>query len=131
MVRDFVVLLAIGALTACSGSSTLEGDPFDASSESALGACPGPASDMCSLPGPSYMNDIVPILEQRCNNCHVAGVDGGPWPLGGYAEVRDWRSAILRDLRECTMPPADAGLPFPEQERAALMAWLICDAPDN
>jgi len=86
---------------------------------------------MCAAPGPSYASDVVPILDKRCNNCHAENTDGGPWPLGGYDDVTAWRDTIMNDLLRCTMPPADAGVPIPNDERAILMAWIICGTPDN
>jgi hypothetical protein len=93
--------------------------------------CPPPASDMCNGAVPSYAADVVPILDKRCNNCHAENSDGGPWPLGGYDDVSAWRDTIMNDLLRCTMPPADAGAPMPNAERAVLMAWIICGTPDN
>jgi hypothetical protein len=37
----------------------------------------------------------------------------------------------MNDLLRCTMPPADAGVSFPESERQTLMSWFICGAHDN
>jgi hypothetical protein len=82
----------------------------------------------CPSPMPSYANDIAPIIERQCNSCH-SGEDGGPWPLGGYGEVRDWATVVFQYLETCTMPPP--GTPMPEEERKLFVEWLICDAPNN
>src|SRR5882724_10564956 len=92
--------------------------------------CPSEAkgSDTCVAPGPSFSTDVMPIIERRCNTCHAEDSDGGPWPLGEYADIFAWRAAIQDDLLRCTMPPADAGTSLPDSERAVLMAWILCGA---
>jgi len=80
---------------------------------------------------PSFSREIAPILNQRCNNCHSPEIDGGPWPLDTQQNVRDWSTLLIKDLKECAMPPPDAGDAFPAEERDKVWAWLICGAPDN
>ena len=94
--------------------------------------CPSEAGETsCVAPGPSFSTDVMPIIDRRCNNCHAEGTDGGPWPLGQYADIFAWRNAIEDDLLRCTMPPADGGTSLPDAERAVLMAWIVCGADNN
>jgi hypothetical protein len=115
--------LAIAAALACGQTKP---DPSDS------GMCATPPSS-CQTPVPSYAHDIAPVLDRTCNNtCHAPGV--GPWPLTDYANVADWGSIIAGDLEQCVMPPPDAGAGngnLTAQERAAILNWLGCGAPNN
>jgi hypothetical protein len=114
-------VLAAGA-TACSSSH---------SATASDSVCVPPTAEACPSAVPSFKTEILPLLEQRCNNCHSPTIDGGPWPLDTQENVKDWATLLVRDLKECTMPPADGGTDFPAPERDKLWAWLICGAPDN
>ena len=87
----------------------------------------------CQNPIPSYSRDVVPVLDRACNTtCHAPGE--GPWPLNDWANVSDWGSIIGGDIEQCTMPPADAGAgngTLSDQERATVLNWLVCGAPNN
>lgn len=113
MTFRLLVLLALAA-TSCSGHEV----------------CTPPTTEVCPAAVPSFAAEVLPILNQRCNNCHAANVDGGPWPLDTRQNVKDWRSLIIEDLRKCSMPPPGSD-PMPTAERDKLWAWLICGAPDN
>jgi hypothetical protein len=101
-------------------------------------AAPSPScavidASTCQNPIPSYSRDVAPALDRTCNStCHAPGV--GPWPLTNYADVFDWGSIIGGDIAQCTMPPPDAGAGngnLTDQERAAILNWLVCGAPNN
>jgi hypothetical protein len=116
----------IWSLSACASSSSKGSD-----SQALATSCVPPAYEACPAAVPSFAKDIAPIINQRCNNCHVAGVDGGPWPLDTWQNIKDWQDLLITDLHGCTMPPADAGTPFPADERDKVWAWLMCNAPNN
>jgi hypothetical protein len=134
--------VATGLLSACSSSATVT-DPPDANVDGAeatvLQLCPVASNEACMSP-PSYQRDVSPILDRYCNNCHSGLVDGGPWPLGGYQHVYDWKDLMVIDVLDCRipaivqghpMPPADAPLPLPREPRDVVVTWLVCGAPDN
>ena len=89
-----------------------------------------PLPSECQEPGPSYANDVAPIIAARCAMCHN-GEPGMEWSLAEYDDVYDWRGTITIQLRNCSMPPADSGYTLPENERETINAWLICDAKNN
>jgi hypothetical protein len=126
------VLGGIGAIfvVACSSDAregkTTEPAKLGADSGSTCGA--GLPSSCPSTP-PSFQTDVLPILNAKCNTCHVGG--NGPWPLSDYGSVWDWRSTILTDLENCAMPPADAGAMLTAEEQGALVGWVLCGAPHN
>ncbi len=96
-------------------------------------ACTAIDASACVDPVPSYESDIAPLLDRACNStCHAPGV--GPWPLTDYSDVYAWSSAIAFDVSDCAMPPLDAGAgngPLSDAERATLLDWIACGAPDN
>lgn len=87
----------------------------------------------CQSPIPSYSRDVAPVLDRACNStCHATGV--GPWPLNDWANVVDWGNIVGGDIEQCTMPPPDAGAgngTLSDQERATILNWLVCGAPNN
>jgi hypothetical protein len=95
--------------------------------------CPElPASTaICPDPPPSFTNDVLPILNQRCNNCHDPSLTNGPWPLDNYYDVSEWEGLIATDLVNCAMPPPDGGTTLPEAERERVMSWIVCGTPNN
>jgi len=129
-------VLSLASLSWACSSPDPAADPPDAADG---GACPVASSQSCASP-PSYRQDVSPIIDTYCNNCHSATVDGGPWPLGGYDNVHDWKELMVIDLLGCdipgiakghSMPPIDASAPLPQAQRDVVVSWLLCDAPDN
>ena len=110
------------ALAWCASGSP---SPVPASQSSTAGGC--------TQPVPSYSEDIVPVLDRDCNNtCHAAraGRGAGPSPLTDWADVVAWSDAIAVNLRTGAMPPSDAGT-LANGDKALVLDWLSCGAPDN
>ncbi len=100
----------------------------DADSES---TCPQDLPTACPEPAPSYARDIVPILERRCFACHAdGGIETKKHDFGSYDAVFAQRSPILNQVYACLMPPPDASALMPD-ERAGLLGWFVCHAPNN
>ena len=93
-------------------------------------ACGSDVTPTCPNPKPSYEKDVAPILDAQCNNCHVGGATG-PWPLSPYESLFHWREQLLGSLVQCTMPPVDAGETLSATERAKIIGWVACGAPNN
>jgi hypothetical protein len=74
-------LLALGALTGCTGGSG--GDPAD---------------------GPTYHRDARPILEAKCTGCHTEG-GIAPFLLTSYADAKRYAGALASAVSSRTMPP--------------------------
>jgi len=53
---------------------------------------------------PTFYRDMLPILQQHCQNCHRPG-EMGPMPLGTYSQVRPWAAAIRQATELRKMPP--------------------------
>jgi uncharacterized membrane protein len=120
-----VVLVALAA--ACSSESTPP--PADAGIDP--GSCPSDLPSACPSPPPSFKSDVEAIFVRRCDPCHAGnGVEANTYNFSTYASIYAQRSAILNQFYACRMPPADAAQPTAE-ERALLLGWLVCKAPDN
>jgi hypothetical protein len=87
--------------------------------------------------GPTWFADVAPILEARCNTCHVEG-GVGPYPLKTYDEAFATRAAIKASINERTMPPwqAVAGcmeysndISMTAAEIQTVTAWVDAGAP--
>ena len=86
----------------------------------------------------SYINDIVPILEQNCVACHHEG-GIGPWAMNSHAMVQGWSVMMREVVMNRRMPPGQidlhasrpiadvAGLTIEEQQK--LIRWIDAGAP--
>ncbi len=59
---------------------------------------------------PTYTKDIVPLIQEHCQDCHRASganVMGmvAPMSFTSYQEVRPWAKGIARQVKARTMPP--------------------------
>jgi hypothetical protein len=120
-------------LFACACSTPAANGDASADAVSPPPGCTVIDASACNSPTPSYQNDVTPLLNRACNStCHAPGV--GPWPLTDYSDVSDWASIIQLDVQNCAMPPADAGAgngTLSDSERAMLINWIVCGAPNN
>jgi hypothetical protein len=86
--------------------------------------CTVQAPTICPDPPPHYP-DVQPIIQRACVPCHQ-GLPGGNWPLLQYSHVADWQDIIRAHMIACTMPPPDAGVPMSDDERVAILTWILC-----
>lgn len=93
-------------------------------------ACPNDLPATCPSGVPSYADTVAAIIERRCLGCHAPGTRAADHDLTTHANVFRQRTQVLTRVYACIMPPED-GTPLTDGERAALLAWLVCDAPDN
>ena len=59
---------------------------------------------------PTFAKDVLPILQENCQECHrAAGANFSgmvaPMALTSYEEARPWAKAIAREVSNKTMPP--------------------------
>jgi len=111
-------------LGACDASSPTTSD---AEAGDAAVACAVELPQECPDPPPRY-DDVSPIFERRCAGCHKANWSG-PWPLDTYARVADWAHTVGDMLARCAMPPPEAGMPLPDDERQLVLTWIFCKTP--
>lgn len=86
--RRAAAIFALGALAVVAAAGTRGGD--------ATAAKPAP--------GPTYVQDVKPILDARCTGCHFRG-GIGPFPLTSYADARAKRGVVAQAVRSRLMPP--------------------------
>ncbi|HVY38604.1 MAG TPA: hypothetical protein VHM31_11735 [Polyangia bacterium] len=124
---DARVLVAfVLAATACTTADDSSARP-DGGGKPLICSVTAPTS--CPDPAPRYA-DVAPIISQRCAMpCH-SGVPNGPWPLTDYEHVADWADTVRADLLDCSMPPADGGVPITADDRTAVLTWIRCGAPE-
>ncbi len=87
----------------------------------------------------SYYRDVLPILQNRCQQCHRHG-EIGPFALSDYEVVRDWGTTIRDAVTERRMPPwpADPKIgkfqndcSLTEQEINAITQWVDEGCPQG
>ena len=121
-----VILIAFALACETNGSAPDAGDPLPSS-------CTALDASVCTSPPPSFSADVMPIVNRACNaTCHAPGV--GPWPFTSYDDVHDWETIIQGDIIRCSMPPADAAAAngvLTDSERATILDWMACGAPNN
>jgi predicted Zn finger-like uncharacterized protein len=87
----------------------------------------------------SFYRDVLPILQDRCQQCHRAG-DIGPFALHDYAACSNWGETIKEAVTERRMPPWPADpahgdftneLRLPDAELATLVKWVDEGCPEG
>ena len=70
----------------------------------------GATDEAGSRAAPTYFQQVKPVLDARCGNCHMAG-GLAPFSLKTYGQARRNRTAISSAVRTRLMPPwhADRG----------------------
>ena len=96
-----------------------------------------PAAPVASAAPPSFHRDVLPILQQRCQECHRPG-EIGPMALTTYEQTRPYARAIRNAVKARTMPPwfadRDVGRysndrSLTDREIETLAAWADNGAP--
>ena len=125
-------LTLAGVFAACASDSAPQSrtSKVEETDAGVVPACGSDETPTCPSTKPSYKTDITPILNSECNTCHIGGPTG-PWPLSDYQCLLDWKLLVLADMVHCTMPPEDAGHKISDADRATLIGWLACGAPNN
>ncbi len=116
---------------ACTGPSPAQPADDGGPSVDAAPACPNDLPAACVAPAPGFDAAVGPILARRCNACHGdGGFERPAHDLGTYAGVFKQRGSVLTQVYGCLMPPVDAAALDPA-ERAQVLDWLVCGAPNN
>jgi hypothetical protein len=86
---------------------------------------------------PTFYRDVLPILQQRCQQCHRPG-EIAPTPLVTYEQVKSSARLIRKDVRSKRMPPwfADACCghfsddpSLTQQQINTISAWVDAKTP--
>ncbi len=88
---------------------------------------------------PTFNRDILPILENRCQECHRRG-EIAPMPFMTFRETRPWAKAIREAVLTGKMPPWFADPRYghfandrhlSQEEKETLAAWVDAGAPEG
>ncbi len=79
----------------------------------ALAAIPAVANEITVPAKPTFYKDVLPILQENCQDCHRPGGKnmGGmvaPMAFIDYKDTRPWAKGIAKAVSTKTMPPWDA-----------------------
>lgn len=97
------------------------------------------SSSSAPVPQPTYFENIKPILDARCVDCHQEG-GIGPFSLTDYETAFRLRGAIGAAVASGSMPPWQPDdccseyrwdLSLPEEEKALLLRWVEIGAPEG
>jgi hypothetical protein len=91
--------------------------------------CPNDLPKACPSSAPVYA-DVEPIVAARCASCHGPGGTEASIPLTSYAAISARKTTVLAQIYGCRMPPASAEA-LTADERATLLAWFVCGAPEK
>ncbi len=89
----------------------------------------------CQVDAVSYVNDIVPILENWCYQCHDSDGQQGGVTLDSYGMLETqvqsgrFRGAILHENGFSPMPKNQPKLP--ECEIRKIISWIDAGSPNN
>jgi len=90
-------------------------------------------------PVPTFYKNILPILQDHCQECHRPG-EIGPMPLLTYKEARPWAKAIKQSVTTGKMPPWPADPHYgkfsndrslTKQQIDTLVAWADSGAKEG
>jgi hypothetical protein len=76
----------------------------------------------------SWVNDVRPILANKCVTCHPGGGTSDDW--GKYSSVFSKRDKIKTRASAGTMPPA-GNTQLTASEKALIVCWIDDGAPEN
>jgi hypothetical protein len=102
-----------------------------------ISLCAEDAQEKVSSLPPTFYREVLPILQQHCQNCHRAG-GIAPMPFETYEETKPFAAAIRLAAQNRSMPPwfADPRVgrfsndpSLTREQIATLAAWAEAKAP--
>lgn len=90
------------------------------------------AAAAASAAAPTFNKDVLPVLQNKCQQCHRPG-EIGPMPLLNYQHARPWAKAIREAVLVKKMPPWFAepahgrfsnDLSLTRSEMETIVAWV-------
>lgn len=97
------------------------------------------AASAATAPSPTFYKDVLPVLQQKCQNCHRPG-EAAPMSFLEYKTARPWAKAIKAAVQVRKMPPwlADPhygkfanDYSLSDADRNTLVAWVDAGAPEG
>ena len=96
------------------------------------------AAPKAAAGGPAFYKDVLPILQEHCQECHRPG-EVGPFALTTYKQAAAWAEDVKAFTHDRRMPPWKpvAGKEFvgdrrlAEKDVATLAAWVDAGCPEG
>lgn len=116
----------------------LAGRPVREPATLAVG-CPLPRESKIAREGKvTYHRDVLPILQNNCQQCHRPG-EVGPFALMTYKQAANWGDLMKDYTQQRLMPPwkPSEGVPFhnerrmPQKEIDTIAAWVDAGMPEG
>ncbi|MFW6200681.1 MAG: hypothetical protein ACOC8K_08910, partial [Gemmatimonadota bacterium] len=127
------VAMALAAFTFSSGWEIARPNVGD--------AAPGESPQEVPQEGPTWTEDVAPIMAESCMNCHRPG-QVAPMTFLSYEEVRPWARSIKMMVEQRIMPPWHADDTYPrgehefgndrrlsDEEIETIVAWVDAGMP--
>lgn len=129
MRRRWLLLFLAAGLRLLSGCGQDNSSPDEAAA-GAGGSCPSdlPSSTDCSSAAPSYSQSVAALIETKCLACHSQGNTISSIELFDHASVYKNRRLALTQVYQCKMPQVGT---LSAEQRATLLKYFVCDAPEN
>jgi len=98
-----------------------------------------PESEVANGPIPTFHQDVVPILQRRCVNCHTEGT-AAPFALQSFADAASHAETIAEAVIDQRMPPWFANPKYgtfqndpslTRSERETLVKWVRSGRPEG
>lgn len=140
--QAFALLL----LSACYPSSArVDGsDPSDPGTGGTTQPVTIPTDPPDPTGGPTWYQDVAPLVADRCGSCHRAGGQG-PFSVETYEEALPWGPAMAAAIDAGTMPPfyavSDASctprlgwledISLSDDEKQLVYDWVAADMPEG
>ncbi len=107
----------------------------------AIGIAVSLTTSFCAAaaPAPTFNKEVLPILQQRCQECHRTG-EAVPFTMMSWQEARPWAKSIKQAVITKKMPPWFADPHFgkfsndrtlSQREIDTLVAWVDAGAPEG
>jgi Copper type II ascorbate-dependent monooxygenase, C-terminal domain len=96
-------------------------------------------ADSGDIAAPSFYKDVLPLLQEKCQNCHRPG-EPAPMALITYRQTRPWAGKIATAVAAKMMPPWFADPRYGHfsndpslaaDEIATIVAWAKAGAPEG
>lgn len=86
----------------------------------------------CDTAGMSYQNDILPLLQANCYECHTEANNIAGNPFDSYAKLKNYVDAgrVHARINDAALPMPPTGL-LSDCNRLKIDAWINAGAPNN
>lgn len=88
-----------------------------------------PGGSDCTGVNASFAQDVLPLIQAKCQSCHGPGSTNGPGQLTNYTEIKNAAARIKTAVVTGYMPKV--GGPLPSSEIRLIRCWVDSGTPNN